>query len=123
MARPRQFLEEDVVEIAAQHFAKAGYNATSIDDLVAVTGLQRGSLYKAFGSKLNLFTLCFEKYAVEENWNNSEMGLDLMIVALREVVDQDKVVQRKAKKALANISKSKAATLMGSRLVQKVEGK
>ena len=123
MARPRQFLEEDVVEIAAQHFAKAGYNATSIDDLVAVTGLQRGSLYKAFGSKLNLVTLCFVKYAVEENWNNSEMGLDLMIVALREVVDQDKVVQRKAKKALANISKSKAATLLGSRLVQKVEGK
>ena len=122
MARPRQFLEEDVVEIAAEHFAKAGDNATSVDDLVAVTGLQRGSLYKAFGSKLNLFTLCFEKYAVEENWNNSEMGLDLMIVALREVVDQDKVIQRKAKKALANISKSKAATLMGSRLVQKVEG-
>jgi len=123
MARPRQFLEEDVVEIVAQYFAKAGYNASSIDDLVEVTGLQRGSLYKAFGSKLNLFTLCFEKYAVEENWNNSEIGLDLMIVALREVVDQDKVIQRKAKKALANISKSKAATLMGSRLVQKVEEK
>jgi AcrR family transcriptional regulator len=123
MARPRQFLEEDVVEIAAQHFAKAGYNATSVDELVAVTGLQRGSLYKAFGSKLNLFTLCFEKYDVEENWNNSAIGLDLMIVALREVVDQDKVIQRKAKLALANISKSKAATLMGSRLVQKVEGK
>jgi AcrR family transcriptional regulator len=123
MARPRQFLEEDVVEIVAQYFAKAGYNASSIDDLVEVTGLQRGSLYKAFGSKLNLFTLCFEKYAVEQNWNNSEIGLDLMIVALREVVDQDRVIQRKAKKALANISKSKAATLMGSRLVQKVEEK
>jgi AcrR family transcriptional regulator len=123
MARPRQFLEEDVVEIVAQHFAKAGYNASSIDDLLEVTGLQRGSLYKAFGSKLNLFTLCFEKYAVEQNWNNSEIGLDLMIVALREVVDQDRVIQRKAKKALANISKSTAATLMGSRLVQKVEEK
>ena len=105
------------------HFAKAGYNATSIDDLVAVTGLQRGSLYKAFGSKLNLFTLCFEKYALNESWNSSELGLDLMIVALREVVDQDKVIERKAKKALATISKSKAATLLGSRLVQKVEEK
>lgn len=123
MARPRQFLEEDVVEISAMHFAKAGYNATSIDDLVAVTGLQRGSLYKAFGSKLNLFTLCFEKYALNESWNSSELGLDLMIVALREVVDQDKVIERKAKKALATISKPKAATLLGSRLVQKVEEK
>ncbi len=46
-----------------------------------------------------------------------------MIVALREVVDQDRVIERKAKKALATISKPKAATLLGSRLVQKVEGK
>jgi AcrR family transcriptional regulator len=123
MARPRQFLEEEVVELAAHHFATVGYNATSIDDLVAVTGLQRGSLYKAFSSKLNLFTLCFDKYAVAENWTSSELGIDLTIVALREVVDQDKIIERKAKKALANVSKSKAATLMGLRLVQKVEGK
>ncbi len=123
MARPRQFLEEEVVEAAAYHFATVGYNATSIDDLVAVTGLQRGSLYKAFGSKLNLFTLCFDKYAVVENWSSSELGIDLMIVALRDVVDQDKVIKGKAKKAISNVSKSKAATLMGLRLVQKVEGK
>jgi TetR/AcrR family transcriptional repressor of nem operon len=123
MARPRQFLEEEVVETAAQLFASVGYNATSIDDLVAVTGLRRGSLYKAFGSKLNLFTLCFDNYAVEENWASSELGLDLMIVALREVVDQDRVVKRKARKAISKISKSNAATLMGLRLVQKIEGK
>lgn len=123
MARPRQFLEEEVVEQAAQHFAKFGYNATSIDDLVSLTGLQRGSLYKAFGSKLNLFTLCFERYALEENWTSSDFGLDLMIVALREVVDQDRVLERKAKQALAKVSKTKAASLMGSRLVQKVDKK
>ena len=123
MARPRQFLEEEVVELAAHHFATVGYNATSVDDLVAVTGLQRGSLYKAFGSKLNLFTLCFDKYAVEENWSNSELGLDLMIVALREVVDQDRVIEKKCKRALAGLPKSKAASLMGARLVLKVEGK
>ena len=123
MARPRQFLEEEVVELAAHHFATVGYNATSVDDLLAVTGLQRGSLYKAFGSKLNLFTLCFDKYAVDGNWNSSELGIDLMIVALREVVDQDRVIEKKCKKALAGLPKPKAASLMGARLVQKVEGK
>ena len=123
MARPRQFHEEEVVELAAHHFATVGYNATSVDDLVAVTGLQRGSLYKAFGSKLNLFTLCFDKYTVEGNWSNSELGIDLMIVALREVVDQDRVIEKKCKKALTGLPKSKAASLMGTRLVQKVEGK
>jgi AcrR family transcriptional regulator len=123
MARPRQFLEDEVADKAAIHFAQAGYNATSIDDLVRVCGLQRGSLYKAFGSKLNLFTICFDKCVLDQNWTSSEIGLDLMIVALREVVEQDRVVERKAKKALGQVSKSKAATLMGARLVQKVEGR
>ena len=123
MARPRQFVEDEVVKMAADHFARFGYSATSIDDLVLACGLQRGSIYKAFGSKLNLFTLCFDKYASEHNWTSANLGLDLMIVALREVVDQDRVINRKARKALATVSKSKAVSLLGSRLVRIVEGK
>ena len=55
MARPRLFDEAAVIAQAAALFGRLGYNATSIDELLAVTGLQRGSLYKAFGSKRNLF--------------------------------------------------------------------
>ncbi len=123
MARPRLFIEDEVVETAAHHFAKAGYNATSIDDLVRITDLKRGSLYKAFGSKLNLFTMCFERYAVDQNWTKSDLGIDLVIVCLREVVDQDRVLQRKCSSALAKVSKTQAANLMGTRLIRKVEGK
>jgi TetR/AcrR family transcriptional regulator, transcriptional repressor for nem operon len=120
MGRPRQFLEDEVVQSAAVHFAKYGYNAMSIDDLVVVTGLQRGSLYKAFGSKLNLFTICFENYAIEQLWSESDLGLDLMIVSLREVIDKDNVIKRKSKKALESSTKAKAATLLGSRLMNKI---
>ena len=123
MARPRQFDEDEVIAKAALHFANNGYNATTVDELLVVTGLQRGSLYKAFGSKLNLFTVCIKKYIVLQNWADSSLGVDLMIVSLREVVGQDRVVERHCKKAIAETSAAKAAKLMGTRLVSKLEGK
>lgn len=121
MARPRLFIESEVIEKAAIHFASFGYNATSIDDLVVVTGLQRGSLYKAFGSKLNLFTLCFDNHVDSANWSKSTLGTDLLIVALRDVVAHDAVIRRKSKMAISKVSKAKAANLMGLRLIEKME--
>ena len=38
-----------------RQFRKTGYAGTSLDDLCAVTGLGRGSLYAAFGDKHALF--------------------------------------------------------------------
>lgn len=42
-------------------FFKKGYYATSMQDIVATTGLNRSSIYNTFGSKLELFIACFEK--------------------------------------------------------------
>lgn len=55
MGRNRTFDEADVIERCAAAFRSTGYEGTSIDDLVQATGLHRGSLYKAFGSKRGLF--------------------------------------------------------------------
>ncbi len=43
-------------------FWSRGYNATSIDDLTAATGLGKGSLYGAFGDKHGLFMLALDDY-------------------------------------------------------------
>lgn len=43
-------------------FWKQGYRATSIPDLLNVTGLERGSLYKAFNDKRSLFDRAFNTY-------------------------------------------------------------
>ena len=43
-------------------FWKQGYRGTSIPDLLEATGLERGSLYKAFGDKHTLFELAFKTY-------------------------------------------------------------
>lgn len=55
MARPRKFLESDVVSSAGEVFAVHGLAAATLDDLVRATGLGKQSLYNAFGGKRELF--------------------------------------------------------------------
>jgi AcrR family transcriptional regulator len=55
MARPRQFDEATVLAAVRDQFWTAGYAATSLDDLLRVTGLGKGSLYAAFGDKHRLY--------------------------------------------------------------------
>jgi len=62
VARPREFDEEQVVEEAMEVFWQRGYQATSVQDLVEATGLQRGSLYGAFGDKHGLFVAALDAY-------------------------------------------------------------
>ncbi|MGW3459520.1 TetR/AcrR family transcriptional regulator [Streptomyces olivaceoviridis] len=54
MGRPRAFDADQAASTAAVLFAAHGYEGTSVDDLVAATGIHRGSLYKVFGSKRGL---------------------------------------------------------------------
>jgi TetR/AcrR family transcriptional regulator, transcriptional repressor for nem operon len=65
MARPRAFDEVEVLDAAREQFAKTGYAATSLDDLMKATGLGKGSLYGAFGDKHRLFLRVLEDYCVD----------------------------------------------------------
>lgn len=51
----------DVVAAAARVFAQRGYHATSIDDLIAATGLTRGGLYHYTESKQALLFAIFDE--------------------------------------------------------------
>jgi TetR/AcrR family transcriptional repressor of nem operon len=62
MARPREFDETEVLDHALATFWEHGYEGTSIDDLVAATGLGRASLYGAFGDKEQIFAKALERY-------------------------------------------------------------
>jgi len=62
MGRPREFDEDQVVQSAMQVFWRQGYRATSVQDLVDATGLQRGSLYAAFTDKHGLYTASLDLY-------------------------------------------------------------
>jgi TetR/AcrR family transcriptional repressor of nem operon len=62
MARPRQFDEKRVLGAVREQFWNAGYAATSLEDLMRVSGLGKGSLYAAFGDKHQLFLRALRSY-------------------------------------------------------------
>ncbi len=62
MARPRSFSTEDAVEAAKAVFWSKGYQDTAISDLELATGLNRSSLYAAFGTKQAIFERALESY-------------------------------------------------------------
>ena len=63
--RPRSFDPEEVLDRARGVFWNLGYAATSLDDLAAATGLNRPSLYAAFGDKHALYLAALERSASE----------------------------------------------------------
>jgi TetR/AcrR family transcriptional regulator, copper-responsive repressor len=60
--RPRQYDPERALANAAEVFWKHGYAATSLDDLAAATGMNRPSLYAAFGDKRDLYLKTLKRY-------------------------------------------------------------
>lgn len=62
MAREKQFDEAVVVGRAMQVFWRHGYEATSVEQLVEATGINRGSLYATFGDKHALFVAALSMY-------------------------------------------------------------
>ncbi|KOV62016.1 TetR/AcrR family transcriptional regulator [Streptomyces sp. MMG1121] len=62
MARPRGFDVDEVLSAVMELFWRQGYEATSVQDLCAATGLGKGSLYAAFGSKQELYAQALRHY-------------------------------------------------------------
>lgn len=61
--RPREFDHDDVLRVAFDQFWRNGVRGTSLSDIARDAGVQRGSLYNAFGSKEALFLTAYERYA------------------------------------------------------------
>jgi len=62
MGRPREFDTNKALGRAMRVFWERGYHATSIQDLMKAAGVQKQSLYCAFGDKRSLFLKCLNLY-------------------------------------------------------------
>ncbi len=65
--RPRGFKPETALTQAMDVFWKDGFAATSLDDVSAATGLNRPSLYGAFGDKRALYLQAYSQYRKHVN--------------------------------------------------------
>jgi TetR/AcrR family transcriptional regulator, copper-responsive repressor len=63
--RPRAYQPEIALGKALDLFRKDGFAATSLDDLSAATGMNRPSLYGAFGDKRELYIKSYERYRAD----------------------------------------------------------
>jgi len=116
MGRTRSFDESLVVSQAATAFLATGYEGTSVDALVAATGLHRGSLYGAFGSKRGLFVAAV-RLAESDRLTDVE-ALDLLLVALLEVAPTDATVRELCRGQVDSLP-APAASLLGRRLLER----
>ncbi len=94
MARPREFDEEAVLDLAVQCFWEQGFEATSIRDLAARTGITGASLYNAFGDKRALYRRSLDFY-VEHSFGERSARLEGMlppreaiIAFFREIIER-----------------------------------
>lgn len=94
MARSREFDTEAAVQAAMLAFQQHGYEGTSIQDLVEATGVGRGSLYAAFGSKDGLYLAAVDRYREQystpliEVLRSGAPARDLIRETLVAVVDE-----------------------------------
>ena len=63
IGRPRAFDLETALDRALQVFWRKGYEGTSLSDLTKAMGINRPSLYAAFGNKEALFRKALDRYA------------------------------------------------------------
>jgi AcrR family transcriptional regulator len=60
--RPRAFDEDAALDRALEVFWRQGYEGTALSDLTAAMGINRPSLYGAFGNKEALFRRVLDRY-------------------------------------------------------------
>jgi AcrR family transcriptional regulator len=63
MARPRSFDVDDALAAATQVFLARGFDGATLDDLTRAMGINKPSLYAAFGDKEALYARVLEGYA------------------------------------------------------------
>jgi len=85
MGRPKAYDRDEAVVAARDLFWERGYEATSIGELETCTGLNRSSIYQAFGSKRGLFDAALECYVDREigamlaGMRHEAAGLDAVV--------------------------------------------
>src|SRR5258707_3368754 len=83
--RPRSFDKEKALDAALQVFWRKGYEGASLADLTAAMGIERPSLYAAFGDKEKLFLQVLDHY---------QEGPAKMILATLQEPSARRVIER-----------------------------
>jgi AcrR family transcriptional regulator len=85
MGRPREFDEDAALEAAMRVFWEKSYEGATIADLTEAMGINRSSMYAAFGDKESIFRRAMERY---REGQMTYIRQALAQPSLRKVVDE-----------------------------------
>ena len=71
--RPREFNTDEALDHALKVFWAKGYEGASLPDLTEAMGINRPSLYAAFGNKEELFRKALDRYTEEAKKKRDEI--------------------------------------------------
>ena len=94
MPRPKEYVREELLDIATDTFIERGYKGTSMNDLVEITGVHRRSLYAEFKDKDSLFLACIDTYL-----KNSMESFGLLLKEPRGLKNIENFFRRRIKYA------------------------
>ncbi len=104
VGRKKGFDNGEVLAHFRRAFLTHGYEGTSIDDLVNASGLLRGSLYAAFGSKRGMFIAALHEAIALDPSGSDTRGL--VLVALMELSAGDVEIRTIAQSYVESMSSS-----------------
>ena len=81
--RPRAYEPDVALGKALDLFRKGGFAATSLDDLSTATGMNRPSLYGAFGDKRELYIKSYQRYRDDARAATTEIFREAMPIRKR----------------------------------------
>ena len=81
--RPRAYQPEVALGKALDLFREGGFAATSLDELSAATGMNRPSLYGAFGDKRELYIKSYQRYRADARAAMTDIFRDEMPIRKR----------------------------------------
>jgi len=90
MPRAKEFDPKTVLEAAMELFWEQGFEATSAQDLVDRTGLNRSSLYNTFGSKQELYLRALDHYRKKDagRFDDCLEQFDSAVDAIRSLLNE-----------------------------------
>lgn len=92
VGRPREFDVDAALDRALELFWRQGYEGTALSDLTDAMGINRPSLYAAYGNKEQLFVKALDRYmAVQATYLERAMALptarEVVATLLADAVD------------------------------------
>lgn len=114
--RPRSFEPRVVLARAQDVFWSAGFAATSLDDLSAATGLNRPSLYGAFGDKRALYLAALEQYRAA-----AEATMEEVLAPDRPLLDGLRALYARALSLYLGSDPARGCFLIGTAAAEAVE--